>query len=97
MSVAFISCGFTTVFQQCLNTLVDTYGPYAASSTSANTMLRSVLACGLPLAARPMFVNLGTGIAASILGAVSCLALPVPLVLYYYGLALRKRSKFAQI
>lgn len=60
-------------------------------------MLRSMLACGLPLAARPMFVKLGTGIAASILGAVSCLALPVPLVLYYYGLALRKRSKFAQV
>jgi hypothetical protein len=96
MNIAFLSCGFTIVFQQCLNTLVDTYGLYAASATSANTMLRSLLACGLPLAARPMFVNLGTGIAASILGAVSCLALPVPFILSYYGLALRKRSKFAK-
>ncbi|KAJ5818466.1 major facilitator superfamily domain-containing protein [Penicillium riverlandense] len=40
----FIGAGFNVVFQQCLNFLVDTYGVYAASAVSANTILRSVLA-----------------------------------------------------
>lgn len=94
---AFIGSGFTVVFQQCLNFLVDTYGPYAASATSANTILRSLLACGLPLAARPMFLNMGVGPASSVLAGISCLALPVPFIFMKYGLKLRKMSKFAPV
>lgn len=90
----FIGCGFNVVFQQCLNYLVDSYGTYAASATSANTVLRSFLACGLPLAARPMFDNMGVGPAASVLGAISCVALPLPFVFLRYGPQLRARSTF---
>ncbi|KAJ5974589.1 major facilitator superfamily domain-containing protein [Penicillium waksmanii] len=90
----FIGAGFNIAFQQCLNFLVDTYGPYAASAVSANTILRSVLACAMPMAARPMFVNLGIGPAASLLGGISCVALPVPLLFMRYGAALREKSKF---
>lgn len=90
----FIGAGFNIVFQQCLNFLVDTYGLYAASAVSANTMLRSLFAFGLPMAARPMFENLGVGPAASLLGGISCAALPVPFLLARYGAALRKRSQF---
>ncbi|KAJ5522751.1 major facilitator superfamily domain-containing protein [Penicillium frequentans] len=90
----FIAAGFNIVFQQCLNFLVDTYGPFAASAVSANTILRSILACAMPIAARPMFENLGIGPAASLLGGISCLALPVPLLFIKYGEALRAKSKF---
>ncbi|KAJ5784298.1 major facilitator superfamily domain-containing protein [Penicillium pulvis] len=90
----FIAAGFNIVFQQCLNFLVDTYGPFAASAVSANTILRSILACAMPIAARPMFENLGIGPAASLLGGISCLALPVPLLFIRYGEALRTKSKF---
>jgi DHA1 family multidrug resistance protein-like MFS transporter len=93
-ATGFIGAGFNIAFQQCLNFLVDTYGPYAASAVSANTILRSVLACAMPMAARPMFVNLGIGPAASLLGGISCLALPVPLLFMRYGAALRRDSKF---
>lgn len=92
----FIGAGFNIIFQQCLNYLVDVYGPYAASAVSANNFLRSLMACGLPLAARPMFLNLGVGPAASLLGGISCLALPVPLIFMKYGTKLREASKFAQ-
>lgn len=84
------------MFQQCLNFLVDTYGPYAASAVSANTFLRSLCACGLPLAARPMFLDMGVGPAASLLGGVSCLALPMPLLFMRYGARLREMSKFVR-
>ena len=54
VATCFIGAGFNVVFQQCLNYLVDTYGLYAASATSANTILRSFMAAGLPLAVKPM-------------------------------------------
>lgn len=58
IAAGFIGAGFNTIFQQCINVLVDTYGAYAASATAANTFLRSLFAFGLPLAAGPMFRNL---------------------------------------
>ncbi|KAL9626010.1 MAG: hypothetical protein Q9204_007656 [Flavoplaca sp. TL-2023a] len=97
IACAFIGAGFNVIFQQCVNFLVDTYTLYAASAVSANTFLRSLLASGFPLVARPMFHNLGVGPAMSVLGAVACLALPVPLLFMKYGLRLRKMSKFAPV
>lgn len=94
MTIGFIGAGFNIVFQQCLNFLVDTYGQYAASAVAANNLLRCLMACGLPLAARPMFLGLGVGPASSILGGISLLALPVPFLFMKYSGALRKRSKF---
>ena len=91
--IAFIEAGFDLVYFQCVNFLVDTYGPLAASAVSANTILRSILACGLAAAARPMFTTLGVPVASSILGAVSVLALPIPLLFMRYHGVLRARSK----
>ncbi|KFY81579.1 hypothetical protein V500_11285 [Pseudogymnoascus sp. VKM F-4518 (FW-2643)] len=78
VAAGFIGAGFNVVFQQSLNFLIDAYGPFASSAIASNTFLRSLLACAMPLAARPMFLNMGVGPAASLLGAISCLALPVP-------------------
>lgn len=93
----FIGAGFNITFQQCLNYLADTYGPFAASAMAGNTFLRSLLAFGLPLAARPLFLNLGVAPGCSILGGISCLALPVPLIFMKYGRRLREKSKFAPV
>ncbi|KAL8825922.1 MAG: hypothetical protein Q9170_007604 [Blastenia crenularia] len=95
VAAAFIGAGFNVIFQQCINFLVDTYFLYAASAVSANTFLRSILASAFPLAARPMFHNLGVGPAMSLLGGIACLALPVPLLFMKYGRKLRSMSKFA--
>ncbi|OBT82779.1 hypothetical protein VE02_09281 [Pseudogymnoascus sp. 03VT05] len=65
-----IGLGFNVIFNQCINVLVDTYGLYAASAVSANTFLRSIMAAGFPLLAKPMFHGLGVGPAMSILGEV---------------------------
>jgi MFS family permease len=97
VATAFIGAGFNIIFQQCINFLVDTYSLYNASAVSANTFLRSLIAGGLPLAARPMFTRLGVGPAMSILGGVAALALPVPFIFMKYGLKLRKMSKFAPV
>ncbi|KAL2349716.1 major facilitator superfamily domain-containing protein [Cryomyces antarcticus] len=97
IATAFIGAGFNIIFQQCINFLVDTYSLYAASAVSANTFLRSVLAAGFPLAAQPMFHKLGVGPAVSILGAIATAAIPVPFIFMRYGLALRKKSRFAPV
>ncbi|KAF7898455.1 hypothetical protein EAF00_004901 [Botryotinia globosa] len=91
----FIGAGFNIIFQQCINFLVDTYALYAASAVSANTFLRSILATGFPLAAGPMFRAMGVGPAMSVLGGVATLAIPVPFLFMRYGVALRRKSKFA--
>jgi len=70
---------------------------YAASAVSANTILRSVLAGGLPMAVKPMFRTLGVGPAMSILGGVATIAIPVPIIFWKYGLILRRKSKFAPV
>jgi MFS family permease len=97
VAAGFFGAGFVVIFQQCINFLVDTYGEYAASATAANTFLRSILAAALPLAAKPLFHNLGVGPAMSILGGIAALALPVPFIFMRYGVALRRMSKFAPV
>jgi MFS family permease len=97
VAAAVFGGGFNTVFQQCINFLVDTYGLYSASAVSANTFLRSILAAGLPLAAKPMFHNLGVGPAMSILGGIAVTAIPVPFIFMKYGLTLRRMSRFAPV
>lgn len=95
VAAVFIGAGFSVAFNQCVNFLVDTYQLYAASAISANTILRSVSAAGLPLLAKPMFSGLGTPIAMTILAVLATIALPIPFLFMKYGLALRQRSKFA--
>lgn len=97
IATVFIGAGFNIIFQQCINFLVDTYAMYAASAVAANTILRSFLAAGFPLVAKPMFHNLGVGPAMSILGGIAVLAIPVPFIFMKYGLTLRRLSKFAPV
>lgn len=99
VATIFIGAGFNSIFQQCINFLVDTYSTagYAASATAANTFLRSLLASGLPLAVKPMFSAMGVGPGMSVLGGVAAAAIPVPFLFMRYGVSLRKRSNFARI
>lgn len=92
-----IGAGFNVIFNQCINVLVDTYGMYAASAVSANTFLRSFMAAGFPLVARPMLYSMGVGPAISVLGGIASAMIVVPFLFMKYGSALRKRSKFAPI
>jgi hypothetical protein len=97
LAAVFIGAGFNIIFQQCINFLIDTYRLYAASATSANTLLRSALAASFPLVATPMFHTLGVGPAMSLVGGIAVIAIPVPFLFMKYGLTLRKLSKFAPI
>jgi len=76
--------------------LIDSYTIYAASATSANTFLRSILGAVMPLVATPMLRRMGVGPAVSVLAGIATLGLPIPFLIMRYGRALRMRSRWAQ-
>lgn len=81
---------------QCIFIYVPmTYPQYAASLFAANDFARSALATGAILFARPLFLNLGVGRGVSLLGGLTVIGIIGIWTLFYYGAALRARSKFA--
>ena len=72
------------------------YPKYAASLFAGNDLVRSSLAAGSVLYARPLFVNLGVDKGVSVLAGLSVLGILGMITLYYIGAQLRSRSKFAQ-
>lgn len=95
LAAVLIGAGCESIFQQSLNFLIDMYKIYSASATAGITFLRSIMAAGLPLAAKPMIRSLDIGPAVSIIGAVAAVLLPVPFLFMRYGPALRRLSKLA--
>jgi DHA1 family multidrug resistance protein-like MFS transporter len=84
------------ILMQCIFVYVPlSYPQYAASLFAGNDFLRSALACGSILFARPLFVNLGVAKGVSVLGGLSVIGIFGMFGLWIYGANLRARSKFA--
>lgn len=84
------------VVMQCIFVYVPlSYPQYAASLFAANDFLRSALACGSILFARPLFLNLGVDKGVTLLAGLSVIGIIGMFVLWIYGAKLRARSKFA--
>ncbi|KAK3294136.1 putative MFS transporter [Chaetomium fimeti] len=75
--------------------LLETYGSkYGASATAANNLLRYCLAAILPLFMTEMYGNLGVKWAATLLGFILLLFLPIPWAFRRYGPWLRSHSRY---
>jgi DHA1 family multidrug resistance protein-like MFS transporter len=84
------------IVMQCIFVYVPlSYPQYAASLFAGNDFLRSALACGSIMFARPLFINLGVDKGVSLLAGLSVIGIIGMFVLYIYGEKLRARSKFA--
>ena len=94
IGIYLIGLGFITIFQGCLNYLVDTYTKYSASAIASNTFLRSIFAAAFPLFAKQLFVNVGVQWGGSILGFVALGMIPIPFVLYKYGAVIRTKKTY---
>ncbi|KAB8264302.1 major facilitator superfamily domain-containing protein [Aspergillus pseudonomiae] len=90
-----IGKGIQVIYTMDLNYILDVYTPYAAPAVSANTFVRSMAATGFPLFATPMYDRLGINWATSLLGFVSVLMMPVPILFYIYGERLRKLGRYS--
>lgn len=74
-----------------------TFKSSAASVFAANTIIRSAVGASFPLFSKQMFVNLGVQWAATLLGCLALIMIPIPLLFIKWGPALRKKSKFAPV
>jgi DHA1 family multidrug resistance protein-like MFS transporter len=84
------------IVMQCIFVYVPlSYPQYAASLFAANDFLRSALACGSILFARPLFINLGIAKGVSVLGGLSVIGIFGMFGLWTFGMKMRARSKFA--
>ncbi|KAK1237234.1 hypothetical protein MKX08_002859 [Trichoderma sp. CBMAI-0020] len=91
----FLAMSILLIFVVFINYIVDTCTAYAASALAANTVLRSACAAASLLFTDYMFNALGVGGAASLIGAIGVLLMPMPFIFYRYGAAIRSKSKFA--
>ncbi|OWB54223.1 hypothetical protein B5S28_g68 [[Candida] boidinii] len=96
IGILMLGCGFVTVFQGCLNYLVDGFTGYSASAIAANTFLRSLFAAAFPLFAKQLMVNLGVHWGSSLIGFVALGMIPIPFVFYRYGKQIRSQNPFGQ-
>jgi MFS transporter, DHA1 family, multidrug resistance protein len=68
---------------------------FAASAIAANTFLRSICGAAFPLFAQQMFTGMGIQWAATLLGCIAAVLVPVPVWFYLRGAQIREKSKFA--
>lgn len=73
--------------------LVDAYTIFAASALAATTILRSVMAAMIPLAAPKMYATMGLGWGNSLLAFLAMACVPIPSVLIRYGERMRKANE----
>jgi MFS family permease len=87
--------GIVGLFLPISTYIVDSYPIYAASATSANVILRSVVGALLPLAGPPLYSTLGLGWGNSLLGFICVMMVPMPFVFYKIGGRLRANQRFS--
>jgi len=84
------------IFQGIFLYLPQMYPQYAASLFAAADTTRSVFAVAAIHFARPLFLTLGIGGGCSLLAGLMILCIFGLYALYFFGPALRARSKFAE-
>lgn len=84
--------GNGAVFIYSSNYLAYSYGIYAASAMAGNALMRSILGGTLPLAGPAMYRAMGPNWAATLLGLLEVLIIPIPFLFYKYGGRIREKS-----
>ena len=91
----FVGNGLMLIFLPTMNYIIDCYLYVAASALAGNTFIRSGFGAAFPLFTTQMFTNLTIKWAATLLGCLGALMIPVPFLFYKYGGYIRSKSKFA--
>lgn len=86
--------GVLLIFLQGLNYIIKGYMVNANSAIAGNTFVRSSLSAGFPLFESAMYRNLEVNWASSLLGFLTVVLIPVPILFYIYGEKVRRPSRF---
>ncbi|KAK9449242.1 major facilitator superfamily domain-containing protein [Limtongia smithiae] len=96
IGLTLLATGFLTIFQGCINYLVDSFSRYSASAIAATTFLRSCCAAAFPIFGRVMFTRIGVPWGATIFACVAILMVPIPFVFYTYGARIRANNPYSK-
>lgn len=88
--------GFVSIFQACLNYLVDTFTRFSASAVAANTFMRSMVGAAFPLFLGPMYRKLGVNWGSTIFGCIAACLIPVPFLFFISGKRLRAEGEWTK-
>ncbi|TWU70645.1 hypothetical protein ED733_000791 [Metarhizium rileyi] len=92
-----LGIGIDLTFMALNNYLTDVYGIYSASALASSVFTRNVLAAiVIPLTTYPLYDNLGTKWACTLLGGLCVLLTPISFAFIRWGPVLRTRSPFCQ-
>ncbi|KAJ7683570.1 MFS general substrate transporter [Mycena rosella] len=87
--------GMVVIYSSANAYLIDAFPGYVASALAAKTVIRSGAGAAMPLFIVQMFHGLGNGWAASLLAFVALAMVPIPVLFYRYGKAIRAKSRRA--
>ncbi|KAK9235962.1 major facilitator superfamily domain-containing protein [Lipomyces kononenkoae] len=88
--------GFVSIFQACLNYLVDTFTRFSASAVAANTFMRSMVGAAFPLFVVPMYHKLGVNWGSTIFGCIAACLIPVPFLFFVWGKQVRAKGEWSK-
>lgn len=92
-----LGIGIDLTFLALNNYLTDAYGIYSASALASSVFTRNILAAILiPLTTYPLYENLGTEWACTLLGCLCIILTPIPFAFIRWGPIMRQRSPFCQ-
>ncbi|CAN6623753.1 polyamine transporter 1 [Trichomonascus vanleenenianus] len=97
LGIALSGLGFFTIFQGCLNYLVDTFTSFSASAIAANTFCRSIFGAVFAIIGHYLFENLGVHWGASLIGFIALGMIVIPFFFYFYGARIRARNPFVRL
>ncbi|KAF8631724.1 hypothetical protein AX15_002229 [Amanita polypyramis BW_CC] len=83
------------IYQTVFSYLSDCYGPWASSAAAGQSLARNLMATAFPLFTRQMFLGLTFKWAGTVFAFIGLLLMPIPFVLFFWGPAVRKRSRVA--
>ena len=76
--------------------LADAYGVYSASANTGLIVTRCLMGTFMPLAAQPLIRRFGYGYGFTMLGGISLVLAPIPMLVMRYGWKWRQRSKYTR-
>jgi len=81
--------GIIQIFLQGLNYIIDVYKCHANSAIAASTLVRVLATARFPLFVGAMFENLGVAWAINLLGFLSVILIPVPILFFILEMCVR--------
>ncbi|KAF2434347.1 MFS general substrate transporter [Tothia fuscella] len=85
----------TVIYVSSYEYIIDGYADHSAAALSSITMARYIIAGGMVMAARPMYMGIGVHWTMTLLGCVALILAPAPWLFLKYESRLREKSRYA--